>query len=520
MSDDHAPEQAADQAASPAGGTVPLIRMSGVTKRFPGVVALDDVSLEVAPGERIALVGENGAGKSTLMKLLSGVETPDEGTIEIDGNPVQLTSPAHARSLGVSIIHQELGLVPDLTVAQNITLGRERTRFGILDSRGTVRETAALLDRLGMVIDPDARVRDLTVGKQQMVEIARALSEDARLLILDEPTAALNEAEVQTLFELIDRFITDTTGVIYISHRMDELPRISDRIVVLRDGTYVGQRPTATTPMREIIEMMVGREVSDERRPTVPEKQGEVALKVDGLCSKHPLDDISFELHRGEILGFAGLMGAGRTELARAIVGADPITAGTIEVAGTERRIDSPAVAARLGIGYLSEDRKRFGAIVDQTVRDNIALSSLAAHSKFGVIRDGELDTLATEMVERLRVKTPSIKQAVRNLSGGNQQKVIIGKWLARDCDILIVDEPTRGIDVGAKDEIYRLLEQLAAAGKAIMVISSDLPEVLRLSHRIAVMSDGRLATILDSTDATQETIMENATRFHETAVK
>ncbi|ADG79693.1 ABC transporter related protein OS=Tsukamurella paurometabola (strain ATCC 8368 / DSM / CCUG 35730 / CIP 100753 / JCM 10117 / KCTC 9821 / NBRC 16120 / NCIMB 702349 / NCTC 13040) OX=521096 GN=Tpau_3104 PE=4 SV=1 [Tsukamurella paurometabola] len=499
---------------------IPLIRMSGVTKRFPGVVALDGVDLEVYPGERVALVGENGAGKSTLMKLLSGVESPDQGTIEIDGAPVELTSPAQARSLGVSIIHQELGLVPDLTVAQNIFLGRERTRFGVLDRRGCVRDTSALLDRLGMVIDPDARVRDLTVGKQQMVEIARALSEDARLLILDEPTAALNEAEVQTLFELIDRFVTDATGVIYISHRMDELARISDRIVVLRDGVYVGQRPTATTPMREIIEMMVGREVADEQRPTIPEKQGEVVLKVEGLSSSHPLHDISFELHRGEILGFAGLMGAGRTELARAIVGADPITAGRIEVAGTERKIDSPATAAKYGIGYLSEDRKRFGAVVDQTVRDNIALSSLDAHATLGVIRDRELSTLATDMVTRLRIKTPSIRQAVRNLSGGNQQKVIIGKWLARDCDILIVDEPTRGIDVGAKDEIYRLLEHLAASGKAIMVISSDLPEVLRLSHRIAVMGEGRLATIVDSDNATQETIMQNATRFHETAVK
>ncbi|WP_435595183.1 sugar ABC transporter ATP-binding protein [Tsukamurella tyrosinosolvens] len=503
-----------------AAGRTPLIRMSGVTKRFPGVVALDHVDLEVYPGERIALVGENGAGKSTLMKLLSGVESPDEGTIEIAGSPVQLTSPAQAQSLGVSIIHQELGLVPDLTVAQNITLGHERTRLGIVDGRGAVRDTAALLERLGMAIDPEARVRDLTVGKQQMVEIARALSENARLLILDEPTAALNDAEVQTLFELIGRFVTDETGVVYISHRMDELPRISDRIVVLRDGTYVGQRPTATTPMREIIEMMVGREVVDEQRPTVPETPGEVVLRVDGLSSKHPLRDISFELHRGEILGFAGLMGAGRTELARAIVGADAITSGRIEVNGAARTIDSPATAAALGIGYLSEDRKRFGAVVEQTVRDNIALSSLDRYSRFGVIRDGELSRLATDMVSRLRIKTPSIRQAVRNLSGGNQQKVIIGKWLARDCDILIVDEPTRGIDIGAKDEIYRLLEQLAASGKAIMVISSDLPEVLRLSHRIAVMGEGRLATILDSDEATQETIMENATRFHETAVQ
>ncbi|RDH11215.1 sugar ABC transporter ATP-binding protein [Tsukamurella pulmonis] len=508
-----------DRGAS-ATGRVPLIRMSGVTKRFPGVVALDRVDLTVFAGERVALVGENGAGKSTLMKLLSGVESPDEGVIEIDGAPVELTSPAQARSLGVSIIHQELGLVPDLTVAQNITLGRERTRFGIVDGRGAVRDTTALLERLGMVIDPTARVRDLTVGKQQMVEIARALSEDARLLILDEPTAALNEAEVRTLFDLIGRFVTGETGVVYISHRMDELALISDRIVVLRDGANVGERPTATTPMREIIELMVGREVVDEQRPTVPERQGEVVLTVDGLSSAHPLHDISFDLHRGEILGFAGLMGAGRTELARAIVGADPITAGRIEVKGVERTIDSPAAAAALGIGYLSEDRKRFGAVVDQSVRDNIALSSLDAHSTFGVIRDGELSDLADDMVSRLRIKTPSIRQAVRNLSGGNQQKVIIEKWLARDCDILIVDEPTRGIDVGAKDEIYRLLEQLAESGKAIMVISSDLPEVLRLSHRIAVMGEGRLATILDSDEATQETIMENATRFHETAVK
>ncbi|WP_019200479.1 sugar ABC transporter ATP-binding protein [Tsukamurella sp. 1534] len=454
------------------------------------------------------------------MKLLSGVETPDEGTIEIDGAPVELTSPAQARSLGVSIIHQELGLVPELTVAQNVTLGRERSRFGVLDTRGAARDTAALLDRLGMILDPNARIKDLTVGKQQMVEIARALSEDARLLILDEPTAALNDAEVRTLFELIDRFVTDETGVVYISHRMDELPRISDRVVVLRDGANAGQRPTRTTSMNEIIELMVGREIKDDQRPEAAAEVGEVMLKVDGLSSRYPLHDISFELHRGEILGFAGLMGAGRTELARAVVGADPITAGTIEVAGVAVRIDSPATAAGLGIGYLSEDRKRFGAVVDQTVRDNIALSSLAAHTRFGVVRDGELDEVATAMVDRLRIKTPSIRQAVRNLSGGNQQKVIIGKWLARDCDILIVDEPTRGIDVGAKDEIYRLLEQLARAGKAIMVISRDLPEVLRLSHRVAVMGEGRLAAILDGATATQETIMQNATRFHETAVQ
>lgn len=496
----------------------PLIRMRGVTKRYPGVVALDNVDLELARGERLALVGENGAGKSTLMKLLSGVVAPDEGTIEIDGEEVVLTGPAHARSLGISIIHQELGLVPDLTVAQNLALGREPGFGTVINDRTVVQQAHEILDRLGMAVDPRAIVRDLTIGKQQMVEIAKALTDDVRVLILDEPTAALNEAEVQALFGIIDRFMTPETGVIYISHRMDELPVVSNRISVLRDGANAGDRPTAATPMRDVVALMVGRQIASDVRPE-PVTPGEVVLKVEGLSSKHPLHDISFDVRRGEILGFAGLMGAGRTELARAIVGADPITAGVIEVHGRPQRITNPSVAARLGIGYLSEDRKRYGALLEQTIADNIVLSSLDRVTRFGVINDRKIAADSRTMAERLRVRTPSVQQRVRNLSGGNQQKVIVAKWLYRDCDVLIFDEPTRGIDVGAKDEIYRLLEQLAADGKAIIVISSELPEVLRLAHRIAVMGEGRIAAILDNADATQESIMQHATRFHDTAV-
>jgi ribose transport system ATP-binding protein len=496
--------------------TAPLLNLEGVSKGFPGVQALADVRLELRHGEVHALVGENGAGKSTLMKLLAGIYTPDAGTFRLNGEMLTIEGPRHAQELGISIIHQEFNLMPDLTVAQNIFIGREHRAAGIfLDDRAVNRRARELFDRLGLALDPSERVEGLTVARQQMVEIAKALSFDAKVLIMDEPTAALNDAEVDVLFDLIRRFRTAETGVIYISHRMDELARISDRITVLRDGRYIDTLTTAETDQREIISLMVGREISGEQRPAPVHPHGEPVLSVRGLSTKHLLRDVSFDVHAGEILGFAGLMGAGRTEVARAIVGADSRESGEIAVHGRAASIGNPAEAARHGIGYLSEDRKQLGVLLERSVRENIVLSSLRDFvTGLGFVQDRRIEATGVEYVRKLRIKTPSTAQLVKNLSGGNQQKVVIAKWLAKDCDVLIFDEPTRGIDVGAKEEIYALLRRLADQGKAIIMISSELPEVLRLSNRIAVMAEGRLTAVLDNADATQENVMDYATRF------
>ena len=494
----------------------PLLRVHGASKSFPGVRALDDVHLDLRHGEVHAVVGENGAGKSTLMKLLSGIDQPDSGEFFLDGTPYTPSSPRHAQELGISIIHQELNLMPDLTVAQNIYIGREPRIAGVFLSDGALnRRTRELLGRLGLPLEPTELVGNLTVARQQMVEIAKALSFNARVLIMDEPTAALNEVEVRTLFGLIRKFVTPSTGVIYISHRMHELSQVSDRITVLRDGRYIDTLDTASSTIPQVISLMVGRDIKGEQRPRSDASVGEPVLSVTGLSTKALVRDVSFEVRRGEILGFAGLMGAGRTEVARALVGADRRDGGTIVVHGREVSISNPAEAAKVGIGYLSEDRKRYGVMLGRSVRDNVVLASMPSFmNAFGFVYDKKIATTAGDYVSRLRIRTPSIGQLVQNLSGGNQQKAVVAKWLIRDCDILIFDEPTRGIDVGAKDEIYALLENLAAEGKAIIMISSELPEVLRMSHRIAVMCQGRLITILDNADATQENIMHYATRF------
>ena len=499
-----------------AAASAPLLELEGVSKGFPGVQALDDVRLELRLGEVLALVGENGAGKSTLMKLLAGIYTPDAGVFRMNGHELVLDGPRHAQEQGISIIHQEFNLMPDLTVAQNIFIGREERGAGIfLDDRALNRRAQELFDRLGLALDPAEPVERLTVARQQMVEIAKALSFDAKVLIMDEPTAALNDAEVDVLFELIRRFRSPETGVIYISHRMEELSRISDRITVLRDGRYIDTLVTADTDQREVISLMVGRELRGEQRPTAVPADREAVLSVRGLSTRRLLRDVSFDVHAGEILGFAGLMGAGRTEVARAIVGADRRESGVISVRGREVQIQNPADAARLGIGYLSEDRKQLGVLLERSVRENIVLASLRDYlGALGFVRDGRIEATGREYVRKLRIKTPSTAQLVRNLSGGNQQKVVIAKWLAKDCDVLIFDEPTRGIDVGAKEEIYGLLRELADQGKAIVMISSELPEVLRLANRIAVMAEGRLTAVLDNADATQENVMDYATRF------
>lgn len=500
----------------------PLIQMEGIQKRFPGVHALNDCRFELAAGEVHALVGENGAGKSTMMKILTGVYQKDSGEIRLDGQPIDTPDTRASQNLGIGIIHQELNLADDLTVAQNIFIGRERRRFyGLfVHDEAMVRDTQALFDRMNLSVDPRARVGDLTVAKQQMVEIAKALSFDSKVLIMDEPTAALSNAEIDELFKIIEKLKQDQVGIVYISHRMEELKRITDRITVMRDGQYVDTVSTADTTVDTIISMMVGRQVYETAHPSNKAMRTETVLDVRGVSRDKVLSDITFQLKKGEILGFAGLMGAGRTEVARAIFGADSIDEGEIYIHGQKVKVRSPNDAVRYGIGYLSEDRKQFGLMTTKDVQSNIAIASLSSFSSHSVFTDDKKIADTSEMmVEKLKIKTPSINQDVEFLSGGNQQKVVIAKWLIRDCDILIFDEPTRGIDIGAKSEIYTLLNKLAEEGKSIIMISSELPEILRMSHRIIVMCEGAITGELDRSEATQESIMQYAT-LRKTATK
>jgi ribose transport system ATP-binding protein len=502
---------------SPAGVHDPtlLLQVEGVDKSFPGVKALEGMRFDLRKGEVLGLVGENGAGKSTLMKLLTGIYTRETGEFWLDGSPLTATTPKEAQEAGLSIIHQELNLVPHLSVAENIWLGREPLSGGFFTRPGEqLRRTRELLERLELNLDPKAAVSTLTVAKQQMVEIAKALSfETTKVLIMDEPTAALNDAEVDQLHTLIRKFITPDTGVVYISHRMAELKRIADRITVIRDGHYIDTMPMAETSLDQVISKMVGRAINTSARPENVQDDRPIVLSVSGLSTKALLKDVSFDLHRGEVLGFAGLMGAGRTEVARALVGADPIMSGDVVLNGNPVTIHSPAKAAEVGIGYLSEDRKHYGLMLPQSVSHNIAISSLGEKfSTAGFVKDKAMREAAEASRKLLSIKTPSVNQLVKYLSGGNQQKAIVARWLVKDCDILIFDEPTRGIDVGAKEEIYQLLNKLAEQGKSIIMISSELPEVLRMSHRVVVMADGRVTGVLSADEANQESIMRLAT--------
>jgi ribose transport system ATP-binding protein len=494
-----------------------LLKMEGISKTFPGVKALSNVRFDLYEGEVHALLGENGAGKSTLMKILTGIYQKDEGTIEYLGEQIEVKDIREAQKLGISMIHQELNLAPHLTVAQNIFIGREpKGSLGLfLDEKKLNNEAQKLFDRLNINLNPRELVGNLTVAKQQMVEIAKALSFDSKVLIMDEPTAALTDAEIEALFVMIRKLRADGVGVIYISHRMEELQKITDRLSIMRDGTYVGTLNTKDATIDQIIGMMVGRKIDYNRKPAIKQSSKEVVLEVKNLNRGRAIKDVSFSLHKGEILGFAGLMGAGRTEVARAIFGADRLDSGEIFIKGQKVQINSPEDAVNHGIGYLSEDRKQFGLMVDMDVKTNIVMASMKDFQRpLGWINAPKMKQQSEKMVQRLRIKTPSIKQTVKNLSGGNQQKVIIGKWLTRDTDIFIFDEPTRGIDIGAKDEIYRLLDELAQQGKSIMMISSELPEILRLSHRIIVMCEGRITGKLENDkNATQESIMALATK-------
>ncbi len=492
-----------------------FLQMKHITKRFPGVLALNDVQFSLRRGEVHALLGENGAGKSTLMKILSGVYQPDEGEIIFEDKPVSFSDPLSAQNVGITIIHQEFNLFPELTVEENIFIGREfckKNRWR-LDEKQQRQATIEILQKLNLAIKPDTLVADLTVAQQQMVEIAKAISVNARILIMDEPTAALTETEIESLFRVTRLLKEQGTGIVYISHRLEELALIADRATVMRDGQYISTVDYECVKISDLIAMMVGRDLGNiyPRREAL--QQRIPVLEVNGLTRKGVLNDINFTLYRGEILGFAGLMGAGRTELARAIFGADSIDSGTLKLNGKETVIKDISDAIQQGISYLTEDRKKEGLALNLSVERNIMLGNYPEYSdRFGNVDSRRCQQTSVDQVKALRIKTPNLEQAALNLSGGNQQKIIIARWVCKDTDILIFDEPTRGIDVGAKLEIYELMNRLVAKGKSIIMISSELPEVLGMCDRILVMRSGRITGELSAKEATQEKIMQYAT--------
>ncbi len=485
--------------------------MRGIDKSFPGVHALQDVSLSLDKGEVVALVGENGAGKSTLIKILGGAYHPDGGDIVLDGDAIQIPSPASAQAAGISIIYQEFNLVPDLTVRENIFLGRERTRAGFVRAAQEHGEALELFAKIGIAIDPNARCRDLTVAQQQTVEIAKALSVNARIIVMDEPTAALTSQEVEHLFAIIADLKARDIGVIYISHRLDEIFEVADRVMVLRDGAHVGTEPVSNVTREKLIEMMVGRSLESEF-PKHAATPGDERLRVENLSLGKTVKDVSFSVRAGEILGFAGLVGAGRTETMRIVFGADRPEKGRILVNGEESNISSPRDAIKSRICLLTEDRKGQGLILSHTVRENFGLPNLGRFKKWIFLDQRKEKAECKGYIDSLSIKVSGQEQLTADLSGGNQQKVVLAKWLAQDADIIIFDEPTRGIDVGAKYEIYLLMNRLVAAGKAIIMISSELPEILGMSDRIIVMHEGKVkGEITDVAGTNQEDILSMA---------
>ncbi len=490
-----------------------ILSMKNITKSFSGVAALKNGELELKAGEVVALMGENGAGKSTLMKILTGIYTKDGGTIHYLGKEVVFKGTAESEEAGIAIVHQELNMMNDLTVAQNLFIGKEFMKGFLIDDAKMNEKALELFKLLNIDINPAEKIGNLTVGKQQMVEIAKAISTDAKVIVFDEPTAALSDSEIEELFKVIRDLRAKGTGIVYISHRMDEINIISDRVTVMRDGEYVGTLITKECTKADIIKLMVGRTIfSDPKTCSNVAADAPVVLKCENLNRGKHVKNVSFELRKGEILGFSGLMGAGRTEVARLIFGADKPDSGRIYVNGKEVQIRSPKDAVDAGIGYLSEDRKRYGLIVDKSVEENTVISTLEKFMQGVFIDKAKSKEVSEKYVAELKTKTPSTNQLVKKLSGGNQQKVVIAKWLVRDSDILIFDEPTRGIDIGAKSEIYALMEELVKQGKSIIMISSELPEVLRMSDRVVVMCEGRITGVLDISEANQENIMQSAT--------
>ena len=487
-----------------------FFEMRGICKSFPGVKALDNVGFTVAEGEVRALVGENGAGKSTLMKILNGNYKKDAGEILIDGKAVDITDPQVADSLGITIIFQELNLVDELSITENIFAGRLSKKGRLINWKQLHAKAKALLERIGFEADPRKLVGKLTVAEKQMVEIAKALNRDARIILMDEPSATLTKKELDALFQIIRDLKSQGIAVIYISHRMEEIFEICESVTVMRDGQIIGTRQVAEVTSDELVEMMVGRELN-AAYPKRNVKIGEEVLRVENLCRKDRKQDVSFSLHRGEVLGIAGLVGAGRTEIMRAVFGVDYINAMNVYVGGKKVRIKDPASAKKHGIAFLTEDRKVEGLTLDFTVRDNIVAANLHSITKGAVTSNKKANSIADEYIEKTHIKTPHRDQKVGNLSGGNQQKVVVSKWLNSAPDILIMDEPTRGIDVGAKREIYEIINDLVAQGKSVILISSELPEVLGMSDRVLVMKDDAIVAVLEGQQINAVEVMRYA---------
>jgi len=486
-----------------------FIEFRSVTKVFGGVIALRDVTLNIGQGECHGLMGENGAGKSTLGKALAGIHCPDGGEILIAGERPNLSNPRNAIAAGVAMVHQELAFCPDLSVAENLCMGRYPRRLGlVLDQQEMHRRATKLLERIGVEFDVRTLMRDLSTAQEQLVQIAAAVGTNPRILVFDEPTSSLSQPESQRLFELIESLKAGGLTMIYVSHRMPELFRLCDKISVLRDGAYVGTLEKGEMTQDAVVQMMIGRSVEEYFGKTSQGNLGHTVLSVQNLSSQTGFRDISFEIKAGEVVGFAGLVGAGRSEMARAIFGLDPEATGAVRIAGEQLKLGSVKNALRAGVGMVPEDRKRQGCVLGMSCRENVSMAILDRLGQIGLLDQKQEKAIAADHIEQLRVKTASMDASVNSLSGGNQQKIVIAKWLARGGKLLIVDEPTRGVDVGAKAAIHALLDELAAKGLAIMLISSELPEVLNLSHRIMVMRDGQLVGELAREDASQEAVL------------
>lgn len=490
-----------------------ILKMDNIVKEFPGVKALGGVHLHVKKGTVHALMGENGAGKSTLMKILIGIYSPDDGTVLFDGELLKLSNIKMALDKGISMIHQELSPVPHMTVAENIFLGREplHGKLGLVNHKKMEQDTLKLFERLDIKINPRAKMSELSVANMQMVEIAKAISYNSKLIIMDEPTSAITEKEVNHLFKIIKALKKEDVSIIYITHKMDELKEITDEFTVLRDGKYVGTKPSSDITKDQLIEMMVGRELSKVFNKTIA-KIGDVVLSVRNFSRNGKFENVSFEVKKGEIIGFAGLMGSGRTEIMESLFGVHSPDSGEVYVNGEKTNIKSPRDAIKYGIGFLTEDRKLTGLFLPLSVQDNMITVNMDRYLSNGFLKKKKINDDSEDQRKKLSIKTPNLQQAIKLLSGGNQQKALIARWLLHDPDILILDEPTRGIDVGAKSEIYNLIFDLAQKGKAIIVVSSELPEILGLSDRVIVMHDGRKTGDIDIKDATQERIMQMAT--------
>ena len=489
-----------------------MIQMNGISKSFSGNQVLNEVSFELANGEIHALMGENGAGKSTLMKILSGIHHKDSGHIRVDGEEHTFKTIKDSERCGIHVIHQELNILPDLSVAENLFLGKELTYgFGIMKRAEMRRQAHDLLCKLGLDIDPKTRAGDLSVGKQQLVEIAKAIASDAKYIVMDEPTAALTDREIQTLFETVRELKNKGISFVYISHRMEEIFAICDRITILRDGQYAGVRDIPKTSFDEIVAMMVGRELGER----FPERQhciGDTKLSVNNLCANHVFENVSFELRKGEVLVLAGLMGAGRTEVAQTLFGARKANSGSITIDGQAVKIHNPIQAMQHKIGFVTEDRKTEGLLLDFSIQDNIMLTNFDKTCRMGITQPTSENQFVQKFIDQLAIRTTNAHLPVKSLSGGNQQKVVLAKWLGTEPDILILDEPTRGVDIGAKKEIYTIINQLAEAGVAILMISSELPEVIGMADRVLVMHEGRITGEVNKSNMTQENIMHYAT--------